>query len=193
MAFSGKRRLNVLTVVAIMIFSVVLLKAYNLIADALIETQRSVSTLQDRLTRLEADQFHRQQMHIECGYSRGELPFRMNRTAPNQTRVGQCDVCALPVPVPAASVHLTYPWISGADSPVAWNFIVHPPDKDRIVSASFLQNGGMNGFESEIKELFYQLLSGHGKMAMLSGLPRAIDPLVVDVGANIGAYFMRTD
>jgi hypothetical protein len=104
-----------------------------------------------------------------------------------QTVVGLCDLCALAKPISSVAVKLTYPWLTAKDTPVEWNFLLHSHAQDWIVSGSFVKNNGMDGFENNIKEMFYQLLEGTGKQETIKGLPRAVDPLVVDVGANIGA------
>lgn len=82
----------------------------------------------------------------------------------------------MPFPFASSQIDLS---LSGI--PTKYKMMLHHPEDDGIVSASFLRNHGNEGFENHNKQKYAT------KLRPSSG-PVPKDPLIVDIGANIGIH-----
>jgi hypothetical protein len=107
-------------------------------------------------------------------------PFRLTSWA--HDRLGEerrCNLCSLYRPIGSSQIALTFNFLEPQDNPLKWNMFLHPFNKDKIVSGSFYTNAGNSGFESAHKPAFY---------AALRRNRRPKDPVILDIGANIGKW-----
>lgn len=107
-----------------------------------------------------------------------DIPFRLTSYMTPGPR--KCDLCKLRRPVTYNSIKLTYSFLQRerGHHPLQWKMFLTPND---LVSNTFAEGTGMFGFESWMKTEFYSKL-----FPSIGRVPK--DPLVMDVGANVGIH-----
>eukprot|EP00042_Codosiga_hollandica_P024494 m.103359 g.103359 ORF g.103359 m.103359 type:complete len:411 (-) comp51570_c0_seq1:31-1263(-) len=81
-------------------------------------------------------------------------------------------------------IALRQSFITADPQPVRWVMYIHPAQTDIYVSATISSsNQGNSMYEMEFKSVLYESIRAVGKT-----YPRPVDPIFLDVGANIGVH-----